>query len=463
MLVKKTIYPSAISGSVPIPASKSHTIRAILIASMADGNSTLRMPLESNDTIAAMRACRALGAQIDMQADRWIVTGTGGRLSPPATPIDVGNSGTTLYLLAGMAALADFPVQFTGDRQICRRSAGPLLAALKDLGVEIESAAQGCAPFTVRGPLKGGSTSIECPTSQYLSSLLLAAPLAASDSRIEVPLLYERPYVDMTLDWLDSQEISYRRSNYSSFSLPGGQHYRSFERRIPGDFSSASFFMTAAAVTGSRLELNGLDMQDTQGDKEVVLLLEQMGCRVEQFDAGIVIEGPGADRPGGRQSGGGSAAGQGLTGGGLAGGPGLSGGVFDLNNIPDALPALSVAACFSRETVELRNVPQARQKETDRIAVMHQELSKLGADIEELEDGLIIRGKGGLQGGSVSGHDDHRVIMALSIAALAAAGPVRIDDAAAAAVTFPDFYKHLEAIGGRVEIFEEPAAPRGAL
>ena len=438
--MKKTIYPSAISGSVPIPASKSHTIRAVLIASMADGKSTLRMPLESNDTIAAVRACRAFGVHIDMQANRWIVTGTGGRLSPPATPIDVGNSGTTLYLLAGMAALADFPVQFTGDQQICRRSAGPLLQSLSDLGVEVESTGDGCAPFTLRGPLKGGSTSIECPTSQYLSSLLLAAPLGTNDSHIQVPLLYERPYVDMTLDWLDMQAINYSRSDYSSFTLPGGQHYRSFDRRIPGDFSSATFFLTAAAVTGGRLELSGLDMQDTQGDKEVVLLLEQMGCRTEQSETGIIIEGPQ----------------------GAAGGAGLTGGVLDLNNIPDALPALAVAACYSRETIELRNVPQARQKETDRIAVMHQELSKLGADIEEVEDGLIIRGKGGLQGGSVSGHEDHRVIMALSVAALAAAGPIRIDDTAAAAVTFPDFYKHLEAIGGQVQITEEPAAPTGA-
>lgn len=449
--MKKTIYPSDIQGSVPIPASKSHTIRALLIAGMADGSSTLRMPLESNDTLAAVRACGALGVDIEMQTDTWIVRGTGGRLSPPATPIDVGNSGTTLYLLAGMAALADFPVKFTGDAQICRRSAAPLLQALSDLGVEVESTGAGYAPFTVRGPLAGGTTSIECPTSQYLSSLLLAAPLGRHNTDIEVPLLYERPYIDMTLDWLATQDISYSRTDYRTFSLPGGQRYRSFDRRIPGDFSSASFFLVAAAITGSRLELKGLDMQDTQGDKEVVSLLEQMGCRTEQGETGIVIEGPPA---------GGSDASSSST------GTGLRGGVFDLNSIPDALPALAVAACFSRETVELRNVPQARQKETDRIAVMQRELAKLGADIEEVEDGLIIRGKGGLQGGAVAGHEDHRVIMALSVAGLAAGGPVSIDDAAAAAVTFPEFYKHLEQIGGRVEITEEPtgasSAPSGS-
>jgi 3-phosphoshikimate 1-carboxyvinyltransferase len=446
--VKKTIYPSDISGSVPIPASKSHTIRALLIASMAAGRSTLRMPLESNDTLAAVRACGALGAEIDMQADTWVVRGTAGRLSPPATPIDVGNSGTTLYLLAGMAALADFPVKFTGDAQICRRSAAPLLQALADVGVEVESTGEGYAPFTVRGPLAGGATSIECPTSQYLSSLLLAAPLGSSDTDIEVPLLYERPYVDMTLDWLDTQDISYSRTDYRRFSVPGGQQYRRFDRRIPGDFSSASFFMVAAAITGSRLELKGLNMQDTQGDKAVVSLLKQMGCRTELTDSGILIEGPPR----------------------AAGGQGLRGGVFDLNNIPDALPALAVAACFSRETVELRNVPQARQKETDRIAVMQRELAKLGADIKEVEDGLIIRGRGGqqgglqggLRGGAVAGHADHRVIMALAVAGLAADGPVSIDDASAAAVTFPEFFKHLELIGGRVEITGEPATPSGS-
>ncbi len=453
--MEKTIYPSVIEGTVPIPASKSHTIRAVLIASMAAGSSTLRMPLESNDTLAAVRACRALGAQIDMQADEWIVKGTAGRLRPPATSIDVGNSGTTLYLLAGMGALADFPIEFTGDEQIRRRSAGPLLQALSELGVKVESTGEGCAPFTVRGPLKGGSTTIECPTSQYLSSLLLAAPLGSSETSIDVPLLYERPYVDMTLDWLDMQDIRYRRSSYRSFTIPGRQQYRAFDRRIPGDFSSATFFMVAAAITGGRLELSGLDMQDTQGDKEVVGLLKQMGCRVEVTDSGILIEGPGASRTGASQP-------ESVAASGLAGGAYLSGGVFDLNSIPDALPALAVAACFSRETVELRNVPQAREKETDRIAVMHRELSTLGADVEELDDGLVIRGKGSLQGGSVAGHSDHRVIMALSVAGLAAEGPVSIDNTEAAAVTFPEFYKQLETIGGRVQITEAPAAPSGA-
>ena len=425
--MKKTIYPSAVGGSVSIPASKSHTIRAVLIAGMAEGTSTLRFPLESNDTLAAVRACGALGVDIDMHNDSWSITGTAGQLSPPATPIDVGNSGTSLYLLAGMAALADFPVSFTGDEQICRRSAAPLLDALQELGVEVESASEGCAPFTIRGPLQGGATSIECPTSQYLSSLLLAAPLSSGHTDIEVPLLYERPYIDMTLDWLDAQSISYSRTDYRKFSIPGGQHYRTFDRRIPGDFSSASFFMVAAAITGSRIELHGLDMTDTQGDKEVVSVLEKMGCKMEQVDSGLAIEGAGG-----------------------APARDLQGGRFDLNNIPDALPALAVAACFSNAVVELRNVPQARQKETDRIAVMKQELSKLGANIEELEDGLIIHGTGTLQGGEVAGHGDHRVIMALAVAGLAAEGPISIDDAAAAAVTFPDFFKNLEEIGARV-------------
>jgi len=442
--VKKTIYPSAVGGSVSIPASKSHTIRAVLIAGMAEGTSTLRFPLESNDTLAAVRACGALGVDIDMHNDSWSITGTAGQLSPPATPIDVGNSGTSLYLLAGMAALADFPVSFTGDEQICRRSAAPLLDALQELGVEVESASEGCAPFTIRGPLQGGATSIECPTSQYLSSLLLAAPLSSGHTDIEVPLLYERPYIDMTLDWLDAQSISYSRTDYRKFSIPGGQGYRAFDRRIPGDFSSASFFMVAAAITGSRIELHGLDMTDTQGDKEVVSVLEKMGCKMEQVDSGLAIEGAGSTNDRGTRKT--STAGAKSS----AAARDLQGGSFDLNNIPDALPALAVAACFSNAVVELRNVPQARQKETDRIAVMKQELSKLGANIEELEDGLIIHGTGTLQGGKVAGHGDHRVIMALAVAGLAAEGPISIDDVAAAAVTFPDFFKNLEEIGAKV-------------
>ncbi|MFW6344130.1 MAG: 3-phosphoshikimate 1-carboxyvinyltransferase [Sediminispirochaetaceae bacterium] len=430
----RTIYPSKIAGTLEIPGSKSHTIRGLLIAALAEGTSRLELPLESSDTVSCRAAVTALGAKVKAEENFWDIEGTGGNLQQPEGPIDVGNSGTTLYLAAGAAATAHVPVRFTGDEQIQRRSAANLLTALRDLSGEVTcEQREGYAPFTVRGPLKGGETSIECPTSQYLSSLLLASPLssqARKETLIRVPLLYERPYVDMTLDWLDRQGIVYRRRGYEEFTIPTGQRYKNFTARIPGDFSSATFFAAAAAVTGSRLRLLGLDVRDSQGDKQAFEILRQMGCSVEQVVGGIDITGPHDGR--------------------------LKGGEFDLNSIPDALPALAVAGCFSSQRVSLLNVPQARQKETDRIAVMREELHKLGARVEEREDGIVIHGGGfkSLRGGEVCGHQDHRVIMALSIAGLAAEGPVGIDETEAAAVTFPGFFDLLEEIGAKIEALQ---------
>lgn len=420
--MQRRLKPAGVSGTVRIPGSKSHTIRALLIASFAQGQSEIIHPLESSDTASARELCRALGASIQEETERWIVQGFGS--GPQGAKIDVGNSGTTLYLAAAMAAAGERKIRFDGDHQIRRRSAAPLLTALRGLGAEVEEeGAPGCAPFSVQGPLEGGKISISCPTSQYLSALLLASPLAAEGSltEIEVPLLYERPYLEMTAAWLDSQGINYRRDGVRSFSIPGGQSYRPFCREIGGDYSSASFFFAAPAITGGSLELSGLDPEDVQGDKRVLEILRSMGCEIRVSAEVIRVTAPPR---------------------------GLEGGSFNLNDIPDALPVLSVCACFALGETRLIGVPQARIKETDRIAVMARELTKLGAEIRELDEGLIIRGKGpgSLTGGKVCGHGDHRVIMSLAVASLAAAGELCIDEDKAVEVTFPSFFKLLESI-----------------
>ena len=428
--VKVTIGPGSLRGSLLIPASKSHTIRALLIATMAHGESVIRNPLDSADTRSCIDACRALGARIaESPADaakgrpgEMRVTGTGGRIVAPARAIDVGNSGTTLYLAAGVAALGAGPITLTGDHQIQARPFAPLLAALADLGAAATAhRGNGRAPATITGPLSGGRTTIECTTSQYLSSLLLAAPLALGTSEIDVPLLNERPYAEMTLRWLDEQGVQYRNVGFKRFEVDGGQHYKPFDRAMPGDFSSATFFLCAAALTGSTLTLEGLDMEDSQGDKEVVQILERMGCIAEVNGAGLTIHGPGS---------------------GPNRAPSLRGCDIDLNSMPDALPALAVTGCFAEGTTRLLNVPQAREKETDRIAVMHRELEKMGAHVRELPDGLVIEGSP-LHGARVDGHGDHRVVMALAIAGLGASGTTEIEGSEAASVTFPSFFELL--------------------
>lgn len=422
------VRPSQLEGTVAIPASKSHTIRGVTIAALAEGQSVLRQPLLSADTEAAIRAAVALGAEAYFSED-WRICGVGGKPRVPENVIDVGNSGTTEYIMAAVAGLVDGYTVITGDAQIRRRPVEPLLAALRDLGAEaFTTRGNGCAPFIVGGPLRGGHTAIACPTSQYLTALLLACPLAASDSEIQVLELNEHPYVEMTLDWLRQQNIRYEREGWERFYVPGGQRYQGFEATIAADWSSATFFLCAGAIGMGKIILTGLDMNDPQGDKAVVQMLRQMGAQIEERPEGLVVSG-GA----------------------------LCGTKLDLNATPDALPALAVTACFAAGETQLVNVPQARLKETDRIAVMAQELSRLGADVQELPDGLIIRGSR-LQGTQVEGHGDHRVVMALAVAGLYAEGETVITTAESIRVTFPNFVALMQSLGADMEEQENASA-----
>jgi len=422
-LVELVVEKSELSGRVLIPASKSHTIRAVAFAWLAEGTSRIRNPLDSADTRAAVRAARAFGAQVETSTD-WVVHGTGGDMRTPDDVIDVANSGNTLYISMASAALVDGWTIITGDHQIRRRPAGPLIEALNDLGATAFSTrGNGMAPLAVRGPLRGDKTDLDASkTSQYLTALLINCPLARGDSEIRVRNLVERPFIEMTLGWLKDRGATWEQEGFEVFRIPGGQRYGGFDRRVPGDFSSATFFLCAAAITGSELLLDGLDMSDVQGDKAVVHMLAEMGAEVEELPEGIRIKG-----------------GE------------LKGTQIDLNATPDALPALAVTGCFARGETRLVNVPQARLKETDRITVMREELQKMGARVEELPDGLVIH-ESKLSGTRVNGHYDHRVVMALAVAGLGATGTTIIDTAESVEVTFPNFVELMTSTGARMRI-----------
>jgi len=421
------ITPRRFTGAFKIPASKSHTIRQLLIASLADGESVIKYPLDSLDTRSCLCACKAFGAEIAEQCDgeeiSWKIRGNNGfkKGADPHTVIDVGNSGTTLYLALAVAGLQQNPIEFTGDEQIQKRSAAPLLDALAGLGVKSTSN-NGCAPITINGPWKGGRVSLQCPTSQYLSAILIAAPLAPAGTvtEIEVPLLNEKPYVEMTLSYLKAHGIPYDTSpDFSFFSIPGGSCWKAVSSSVPGDFSSAAFPAVAAAITGGPVTLLGLDPQDTQGDKFFFEMLNKMGCNVQYNDNGE--------------------NGQSIT---VSRNGSLRGGIFDLNKTPDLLPAAAVTAAFADGDTALVNVAHARIKETDRIAVMMQELAKLGIRCTELPDGLVIHGKGALSSiynPVIDGHGDHRIVMSFAAAALGCPVPIEITTAECAAVTYPGF------------------------
>ncbi|MDP4182061.1 MAG: 3-phosphoshikimate 1-carboxyvinyltransferase [Bacillota bacterium] len=419
------VEKSNVSGRVHIPGSKSHTIRALFFASLASGKSEIYDPLLSNDADSAVEVCKALGAKIDHVDSKYIIEGFAGKPITPADVINVGNSGTTMRFAVSTASLSDGCSVLTGDYQIRRRPLAPLIKSLNDLGANIFTTRDnGMAPVVIKGKLKGGKTSIDAITSQYLSSLLIHAPLLVNDTHIEVTRLNEAPYVEMTIWWLDKLGIKYENNDLKSIYIYGNQPYKPFNLAIPGDFSSATFFAVQAAISSSEIELENLDMTDPQGDKLVFSILKEMGATVEIKENTISVKGNS-----------------------------LKGAVIDMNSIPDALPAMAVLGCFAEGETRLINAPQARLKETDRIAVMCKELKKLGADIEELPDGLIIR-KSMLRGAEVEGHDDHRIVMALAIAGLNIDGKTIIKGAEAYNITFPEFGDLIKNCGGNVLLTE---------
>jgi 3-phosphoshikimate 1-carboxyvinyltransferase len=412
---------STLRGEALIPASKSHTIRAVTFSTLAHGKSIIHHPLVSSDCLAAAGAGRMFGARVDL-GDSWEVGGVSGVPHIPENVVDVKNSGTTINFFMGTASLVEGITVLTGDEQIVRRPVQPLIEALRGLGAEAYSTRNnGLPPVVVKGRIKGGKTRLRGIVSQYVSSLLVHCPLIERDSEIEVYDVHEKPYIQMTLKWLDRQGIRYEASDdFDHYKVFGRQSYHGQEVTIPGDFSSATFFLVAGAIMDGDIKLLGLDMNDVQGDKQVVSYLKEMGVRISFEKDSIRVQG-------------GS----------------LKGMEFDLADTPDALPAMAVTGCFATGKTVLRNVANARLKETDRISVMAKELGSLGAKVEELPDGLIVH-ESRLQGCPVKGYGDHRVVMALAVAGLAIPGRTEVDTAEALQVTFPDFVELIQSLGARI-------------
>jgi 3-phosphoshikimate 1-carboxyvinyltransferase len=423
MLLK--VGKSKVSGRIRIPGSKSHTIRAIFISSLSEGISEISNPLISNDALSAVEICKALGADIQVYKDKFIVKGFKGLPQTPGDVINAANSGTSINFGVATAALGEGYSIFTGDYQIRKRPMGPLIDAMNNLGANIFSTRNnGMPPVIVKGRMTGGKTQLDGVSSQYLSSLLVNLPLCEKDSEINLTRLYEVPYAEITLWWLNKQGIKYENNDFKTFNIKGRQAYKSFNAPIPGDFSSATFFMVLSAISGEEFILENLDMSDPQGDKQVLSILQSMGTKVDFIDNNIIVKGNG-----------------------------LKGREIDMNAIPDALPAMAVAGCFAEGETRLVNVPQARLKECDRISVMCTELKKMGADIRELADGLVIK-QSKLTGCRVEGHDDHRIVMALAVAGLNIESDTVVSTAEAINITFPEYVDLINACGGSIKMQE---------
>ena len=411
-----------IDGEVYIPASKSHSIRAIFIAGLAKGKSIIKNPLFSKDVMSAVNVMKQFGAKIDIKEDRIEVEGVDGNIKCPEEIVDVGNSGTTLRFAMLVSAQVDGETILTGDFQIQKRPVKELVSVIRNLGGRVEFLEnENCVPIKVTGKIKGGYTDLDAFSSQYLSSALISCPLLKNDTQISVTRLNEKPYVDMTLWWLDKQNIRYKNDNYKNITIYGNQSYKSFSENIAGDYSSATFFIVLSCISKMRITLKNLDIMDRQGDKEVLNIVKKMGANVTVQNNEITVCGGN-----------------------------LKGITIDMNKTPDALPALAVLGCFCEGETRLTNVEQARYKETDRIHVMYEELKKLGANIEELQDGLVIKNSK-LHGGTVLGHHDHRIVMALVILGLCIKDELKVTTAEAIGITFPNFFEIVEKLGGKIK------------
>ena len=407
-----------LAGRIAVPGSKSHTIRAVVAALLADGTSEIHAPLYSADTKSALNAAGALGAAISETPLVWKITGCGKDFSLNSEAIDLGNSGTTMRIITAVSALGKDKISFDGDASLRTRIMAGELAALSSLGAACTST-DGFAPLSVQGPLLGGSAKVDGTTSQYLTALLMALVMAEKDSVLTLDFLNEADYVRITLDWLKRCGIKVKYTeDLLHFEIPGNQRYQPFTRVIPADFSTAAFPLGAGVIAGEEVRIANLDFDDLQGDKKVFEYVRQMNGDISLEKDEVVV----------RKS-------------------TLSGGVFDLNATPDALPIMAVLGCCAQGETHLVNVPQARLKECDRIACMTRELRKMGAVIEELADGMIIYGGKQLQGASVESYGDHRIAMALAVAALGADGNTLIRDGECCQVTYPAFAEDFAKLG----------------
>lgn len=415
------IDPSTIGGKLQIPSSKSHTLRAILFGALADGTTRITDYLPSPDTLAMIEAVRQLGAEVNVTKSELQVTG--GNLQGPADVIQCGNSGMVLRFIGAIGGLLPHYTILTGDYSIRHnRPVAPLLDGLNQLGAFATSSRQnGYAPILVKGPFTKGKATIDGADSQPVSGLLIAAAFAAHPIELHVNNPGEKPWVDLTLNWLERLGVSYERQGYTFYRINGNSKINSFSYAVPGDFSTAAFPIAAALLSNAELTIENLDMEDCQGDKQIISILEQMGARFTISEKKITIHS----------------------------GSILKGMKIDINNCIDALPILAVVGCFAEGTTEIVGGTIARKKESDRIACIATELKKMGAHIEERPDGLVIK-KSDLQGAVLNSHHDHRIALALTVAALAAKSQSTLQHVQCVDKTYPTFFDDFRAIGAEI-------------
>lgn len=415
-------------GEVTIPGSKSLSNRILLLAALSEGQTTITNLLDSEDIRHMLTALKSLGVDCQLNGDRTecVVTGNAGPLAQgQALSLFLGNAGTAMRPLAAALCIGQGAFELTGEARMFERPIGDLVDALTPLGADITyQKDSGFPPLLIKaGRLQGGTVRIDGSiSSQFLTALLMAAPLLPETLTVEVQgTLVSRPYIDITLDVMQRFGITVENQSYQRFVIAGGQRYRSpGSIQVEGDASSASYFLAAGAIGGGPVRVHGTGTASVQGDARFAEILEQMGAQVVWSENWIEVSNP--DRT-------------------------LKAVDVDLNHIPDAAMTIATTALFAGGTTCIRNIYNWRVKETDRLFAMATELRKLGAEVEEGEDYLCVTPPQRLHSAAIDTYNDHRIAMCFSLAAFGDAD-ITINDPGCTAKTFPDYFERFASISG---------------
>ncbi|MBB6693051.1 3-phosphoshikimate 1-carboxyvinyltransferase [Cohnella xylanilytica] len=417
-----------LQGEIQALSSKNYTTRYLLVAALAEGTSTIRYPAHSEDSDALRRCIRDLGAVVEEDDEKIVITGFG-RHPFPAKELNVGNAGAVLrFLMAVASLLPEVTFVNTYPLSLGKRPHDDLIAALQSMGVEVEHQ-NGRLPITIRGGNpRGGKIQVSgSVSSQYLSALLFLAPLLEEDSEIEVLNdLKSKVVVGQTLEVLEQAGIVVEASaDLMHYRVPGRQKYKAQTYTVQGDYPGSAAILAAAAVTDSDVTVHRLLENSKQGERAVVDVLRAMGVPLTHENGVVHVKGNGK----------------------------LTAGEFDGDEFTDGVLAMVAAAVFAEGTSRFYNVENLRYKECDRITDYLAELRKAGANVEEKKDEIIVHGRPeGLEGGvEIDAHFDHRVIMALTVVGLRSKRPLRIRDAHHVAKSYPNYFDHLKALGAQVE------------
>lgn len=402
---------------IDAPPSKAHTLRALIISSLSTGKCTIYNPLLGEDQRNVIECLKRLGIRIEQQGNKLTVSGTGGKYTPESNELNVGESGVGMNFLTSAVNLSNKPMVITGSKRITERPIKEVVEGLRQLGCKIDYLGkEGFPPIKVHGGgIVGGEAQIrggEC--SQYFSSIVISSPYAENKVTLKcIDEMTEKPYFDISLQMMAEFGVEAKNNNYKLIEVPKGK-YSAREITIEGDYSSASFFLLAAAICKSKVTVQGLRADTKQGDKAFAALMERMGCKVSETGNGICIQG--------RE---------------------LAAIEEDMSNLPDLVPPLAIACASAKGESKLTNIGHLRNKESDRLAVMASELGKMGVEARCDESSLIINGSGKIHGARIDPHNDHRIAMSFAIAGLAT-GDQAIENEMCVAKSFPDFWERFE-------------------